>query len=106
MPRRGRARSAPLRLHSRRCRSGWSNSTSGASSCSPDCLTTCVLRWRAYAGRLICWSRSDTSLIGQITTDVEEIDRIVGQFLHYVRAGYRETPAYSIADEIVQDSLG
>ena len=49
---------------------------------------------------------SDTSLIGQITTDVEEIDRIVGQFLHYVRAGYRETPAYSIADEIVQDSLG
>jgi two-component system osmolarity sensor histidine kinase EnvZ len=49
---------------------------------------------------------SDASLIGQITTDVEEIDRMVGQFLHYVRAGYRETPAHSIADEIVRDSLG
>jgi two-component system osmolarity sensor histidine kinase EnvZ len=48
----------------------------------------------------------DPNLIGQITTDVEEIDRIVGQFLHYVRAGYRETPALASADEIVRDSLG
>jgi signal transduction histidine kinase len=43
---------------------------------------------------------SHPGLIGQITTDVEEIDRIVGQFLHYVRAGYRETPARASADEI------
>jgi two-component system osmolarity sensor histidine kinase EnvZ len=49
---------------------------------------------------------SDPSLIGQITTDVEEVDRIVGQFLHYVRAGYRETPVRASADEIVRDSLG
>jgi two-component system osmolarity sensor histidine kinase EnvZ len=49
---------------------------------------------------------SDPDLIGQITTDVEEIDRMVGQFLHYVRAGYRETPARANADEIVRDSLG
>jgi two-component system osmolarity sensor histidine kinase EnvZ len=49
---------------------------------------------------------SDADLTGQITTDVEEIDRIVGQFLHYVRAGYRETPERAIADEIVRDALG
>src|SRR3984893_8390079 len=49
---------------------------------------------------------SDAGLIGQITTDVEEIDRIVGQFLHYVRAGYREIPARATPDEIVRDSLG
>jgi two-component system osmolarity sensor histidine kinase EnvZ len=41
---------------------------------------------------------SDPSLIGQITTDIEEVDRIVGQFLHYVRAGYRETPVRASAD--------
>jgi two-component system osmolarity sensor histidine kinase EnvZ len=49
---------------------------------------------------------SDPNLIGQITTDVEEIDGMVGQFLHYVRAGYREAPARASADEIVRDSLG
>jgi two-component system osmolarity sensor histidine kinase EnvZ len=41
----------------------------------------------------------------QIVTDVEEIDRIVGQFLHYVRAGYRERPVRASADDIVRDSL-
>jgi two-component system osmolarity sensor histidine kinase EnvZ len=42
----------------------------------------------------------------EIVADVEEIDRIVGQFLHYVRAGYREIPARASADAILNDSLG
>jgi two-component system osmolarity sensor histidine kinase EnvZ len=48
---------------------------------------------------------SDTALREQITVDVEEVDRIVGEFLHYVRAGYRETPTIACADEIVRDSI-
>jgi two-component system osmolarity sensor histidine kinase EnvZ len=48
---------------------------------------------------------SDTNLREQITTDVEEVDRMVGQLLHYVRAGYRETPLLASADEVVRDSI-
>jgi two-component system osmolarity sensor histidine kinase EnvZ len=48
---------------------------------------------------------SDASLIDQITVDVEEVDRIVGQFLHYVRAGYHERPTLVSADEVVRDSI-
>jgi two-component system osmolarity sensor histidine kinase EnvZ len=48
----------------------------------------------------------DSELHGGIIADVEEIDRIVGQFLHYVRAGYRERPTLASADELVRDSLG
>jgi two-component system osmolarity sensor histidine kinase EnvZ len=47
-----------------------------------------------------------TDLHEQIIADVEEVDRIVGQFLHYVRAGYRELPARAVADEILRESLG
>jgi len=48
---------------------------------------------------------SDAALRDQIATDVEEVDRMVGQFMHYVRAGYRETPTLASADEIVRESV-
>jgi two-component system osmolarity sensor histidine kinase EnvZ len=48
---------------------------------------------------------SDLSLVQQITVDVEEIDRMVAQFLHYVRAGYRESPVVACLDDVVRDSL-
>ena len=48
---------------------------------------------------------SDPVLIQQMTVDVEEIDRMVAQFLHYVRAGYRESPALACLDDVVRDSL-
>jgi len=49
--------------------------------------------------------RSDPVLIQQMTVDVEEIDRMVAQFLHYVRAGYRENPVVACLDDVVRDSL-
>lgn len=48
---------------------------------------------------------SDAHLLGQITTDVEELDRMVGQFLHYVRAGYQEPLQRAAADEIIRSSV-
>jgi two-component system osmolarity sensor histidine kinase EnvZ len=47
----------------------------------------------------------DSTLREQITVDVEEVDRMVGQLMHYVRAGYRETPSLACADDIVRDSV-
>jgi len=47
----------------------------------------------------------DTELVDQMTLDIGEIDRMVGQLLHYVRAGYRETPVRACLDEIVRDSI-
>jgi two-component system osmolarity sensor histidine kinase EnvZ len=47
----------------------------------------------------------DRVLAQQMAVEVEEIDRIVGQFLHYVRAGYRESPVEASADELVRETL-
>jgi len=47
----------------------------------------------------------DTMLAQQMAVEVEEIDRIVGQFLRYVRAGYRESPVEASADELVRETL-
>jgi two-component system osmolarity sensor histidine kinase EnvZ len=47
----------------------------------------------------------DALLAQQMAADVEEIDRIVGQFLHYVRAGYGESPVEANADEVVRQTL-
>ena len=48
---------------------------------------------------------ADAHLLGQITTDVEEIDRMVGQFLHYVRAGYQEVSQQACADDVIRSSV-
>jgi two-component system osmolarity sensor histidine kinase EnvZ len=65
-------------------------------------LRSPLARMRVAVDLLDC---SDAALREQITVDVEEVDRIVGEFLHYVRAGYRETPTLACADEIVRDSI-
>ena len=38
----------------------------------------------------------------QMTVEIEDVDRMVGQFLHYVRAGYRETPIEASADDVIR----
>jgi two-component system, OmpR family, osmolarity sensor histidine kinase EnvZ len=48
---------------------------------------------------------ANAGLHDEIIADIEEIDRIVGQLLHYVRAGYREAPTLASADDIIRDSL-
>jgi two-component system osmolarity sensor histidine kinase EnvZ len=47
----------------------------------------------------------DSELHKQIVADVEEVDRVVGQLLNYVRAGYRERAGRASADEIVRSSV-
>lgn len=47
----------------------------------------------------------DAMLAEQMTIDVEEMDRMIGQFLHYARAGYQETPAEAILDQVVRQAL-
>ncbi|HTV97269.1 MAG TPA: ATP-binding protein [Steroidobacteraceae bacterium] len=45
------------------------------------------------------------AVLEEMTADIEEMDRMIGQFLHYVRAGYRETPARACLDELVRSTL-
>lgn len=47
----------------------------------------------------------DLELARQMTVDVEEIDRMIGQFLHFVRAGYREAPVRACPDEVIRETL-
>jgi two-component system osmolarity sensor histidine kinase EnvZ len=47
----------------------------------------------------------DADLMRQMAVEIEEMDRMIGQFLHYVRSGYRETPVQAVLDEIVRDTL-
>jgi two-component system osmolarity sensor histidine kinase EnvZ len=47
----------------------------------------------------------DASLIEEMTASVEEMDRMIGQFLHYVRAGYREKPSPASLDEVLSAAL-
>lgn len=47
----------------------------------------------------------DAALAEQMTVEIEDVDRMVGHFLHYVRAGYRETPIEASADDVVRETL-
>jgi two-component system, OmpR family, osmolarity sensor histidine kinase EnvZ len=47
----------------------------------------------------------DAALARQMIVEVEEIDTTVGQFLHYVRAGYAEPPALVSVDEVIRATL-
>ncbi len=49
---------------------------------------------------------ADDALRQQIAAEIEEMDRMVGVFLHYVRAGYRETPVTASLDLVVAEALG
>lgn len=45
------------------------------------------------------------ALLDEMTASVAEMDRMIGQFLHFVRANYRETPSIARADDIVRQTL-
>lgn len=47
----------------------------------------------------------DQALTEEMTANIEEIDRMIGQFLHYIRASYRETAANASLDTIVGQAL-
>lgn len=48
---------------------------------------------------------ADPVLGEEVNANIEEMDRMVGQFLHYVRANYRETPVRASLDEIARQTL-
>jgi two-component system, OmpR family, osmolarity sensor histidine kinase EnvZ len=48
---------------------------------------------------------ADPALTAEVTANIEEMDRMVGQFLHYVRANYHESPARASLDDIVRQTL-
>jgi two-component system, OmpR family, osmolarity sensor histidine kinase EnvZ len=50
-------------------------------------------------------SGATPDLVQQIALDVEDMDRIIGQFLRYLRAGYREQPVPGCADDILRGCL-
>jgi len=45
------------------------------------------------------------ALTEEMTANIEEMDRMVGQFLHYVRANYRESPTRATLDDVVRQTL-
>ena len=47
----------------------------------------------------------DPPLIAEMAASIEEMDRMVGQFLHYVRANYQEVPTVAVLDSVVRESL-
>jgi two-component system osmolarity sensor histidine kinase EnvZ len=48
---------------------------------------------------------ADPALTEEMTADIEEMDRMVGQFLHYVRANYHESPSLAALDDVVRQTL-
>jgi two-component system osmolarity sensor histidine kinase EnvZ len=48
----------------------------------------------------------DPALLTEMTANIEEMDRMLGQFLHYVRANYHEKPAPARIDEVVCQAVG
>jgi two-component system, OmpR family, osmolarity sensor histidine kinase EnvZ len=47
----------------------------------------------------------DAELAQSMALEIEEMDHMVGQFLHYVRAGYSETSVRALPDEVIEDAL-
>jgi two-component system osmolarity sensor histidine kinase EnvZ len=47
----------------------------------------------------------DAALIAEMNSSVDEMDRMIGQFLQYVRANYRERPTEASLDELVRSTL-
>lgn len=47
----------------------------------------------------------DAALIDEMTASVGEMDRMIGQFLHYVRGNYRERPTPASFDELISEVL-
>jgi two-component system osmolarity sensor histidine kinase EnvZ len=66
-------------------------------------LRTPLARLRVVAELL---ESGDQELTAEMNANIEEMDRMVGQFLNYVRADYRETTTQSAVDAIVRETLG
>jgi two-component system osmolarity sensor histidine kinase EnvZ len=49
--------------------------------------------------------RRDAALTENMAREIEEMDRMIGLFLHYVRANYNETPQLVVADEVIRAAL-
>jgi two-component system osmolarity sensor histidine kinase EnvZ len=47
----------------------------------------------------------DAALIGEMTASIGEMDDLIGRFLHYVRANYRELPGPASLDGVVRQAL-
>jgi two-component system, OmpR family, osmolarity sensor histidine kinase EnvZ len=47
----------------------------------------------------------DPALRDEMTASIDEMDRMIGQFLRYVRAGYRESPSHAVLDDVVRRCL-
>lgn len=47
----------------------------------------------------------DVALIDELVASVEEMDRMIGQFLHYVRANYREHATEAVLDTVLRATL-
>jgi two-component system osmolarity sensor histidine kinase EnvZ len=47
----------------------------------------------------------DRSLTEEMVMSIDEMDRMIGQFLHYTRASYRESPVLASPDEILRGTL-
>ena len=47
----------------------------------------------------------NVALAKDMTEEIESIDRMIGQLMHYVRAGYQEQPVRACLDEIVCETL-
>jgi two-component system osmolarity sensor histidine kinase EnvZ len=47
----------------------------------------------------------NAALLEEMAASIAEMDRMIGQFLHYARANYRESPASAVPDDIVRESL-
>jgi two-component system, OmpR family, osmolarity sensor histidine kinase EnvZ len=47
----------------------------------------------------------DPALIAEMAASVEEMDRMIGQFLRYVRSNYREVPTEAVIDDVVRETL-
>ncbi len=65
-------------------------------------LRTPLARLRVAAELL---DKHDAALTREIAANIEEMDRMIGQFLHYARAGFREVPARASLDEITRETL-
>jgi two-component system osmolarity sensor histidine kinase EnvZ len=47
----------------------------------------------------------DSALLAEMTANIEEMDRMLGQFLRYVRGNYRENPLDANLDEVVTEAM-
>jgi two-component system, OmpR family, osmolarity sensor histidine kinase EnvZ len=65
-------------------------------------LRTPLARLQVAIGLL---PEQDSALLAEMTANIEEMDRMLGQFLRYVRGNYREIPLAANLDEVVSEAM-